>query len=646
MKSEYLETPRCMIMGCHYTKQFSRRTRVNVMGLVNHATEEWVNWYLYTHELEAVKKIAEAGYNFMEIHFLYGFGLKYEKEEVELTKKIVANAHKCGIKVLGYFQFFSVQEELFFLENPWAKKCLQLKSDGTHHQYHYDRPALCFSYDKVKKYYLDGVELGLNYCDLDGIRLDNDYYKGCYCDKCQEEFKKYLKAKFNLEKAAMVFGLPTLAGCNLVPQEIPRDPLWQETVKFRQQQRQRIMKLISDKILSIKPNGILGGNPAVSRDPDEAVTIHLYPPDLGETHHLVCAENSLFPARTGNSIRHQVLIYKYGQSNDFKVFPSHHLYIENGGVRWPENEDECALSMCESLCFGGHSASATWGLRMDNNSQQTLYQRPHFLEVSRNLRAFIDKNEAIYSGAKSNTDVGIYINRESLIATYKDSWYSLQGLMQILLMNKVVFRFVDRDSDSKLKDLNLVIIPDMRLVSSPQIKRFNDFLNKDGKIILTGESCQYDEYFLERNDEDLKELMTSRNLVRIDGTPEKLKEEEVKSYGENCHFDYPEQADIFLESLYKIYDPVIKIKGSKFVAIDTFLKNNTEFVHLINYDNKNSAELELLINKNIRDIEILSPDKYGVVKEPDIVAGKGKTQIRLKLNTYAVIRFKSLNKKL
>ena len=29
--------------------------------------------------------------------------------------------------------------------------------------------------------YLDGIELGLRYCDLDGIRLDNDYYKGCYC---------------------------------------------------------------------------------------------------------------------------------------------------------------------------------------------------------------------------------------------------------------------------------------------------------------------------------------------------------------------------------------------------------------------------------------------------------------------------------
>src|SRR5690606_33883590 len=113
--------------------------------------------------------------------------------------------------------FFSVQKELFFLENPWAKRCLQLKADGTPHTYAYDRPALCFENQEVQDYYLRSIEIGLRYCDLDGIRLDNDYYRGCYCPHCQREFKRYLQHKFSREEATRVFGLTTLEGMELVP---------------------------------------------------------------------------------------------------------------------------------------------------------------------------------------------------------------------------------------------------------------------------------------------------------------------------------------------------------------------------------------------------------------------------------------------
>ena len=97
-----------MNMGFHYTAQFSRRTRVNVMGLVDHSTPAWEAWYNKTHEYEALQQMADAGYELIEIHFLYGFGLKNERHEVELTRKMTANAHRAGLRVVGYFQFFSV----------------------------------------------------------------------------------------------------------------------------------------------------------------------------------------------------------------------------------------------------------------------------------------------------------------------------------------------------------------------------------------------------------------------------------------------------------------------------------------------------------------------------------------------------------
>ncbi|MHC4874057.1 MAG: hypothetical protein ACYTFY_19580, partial [Planctomycetota bacterium] len=157
MKTLLNERPLTMNMGFHYTRQFSRRTRVKVVGLVDQSTEEWSQWYENMHELPALKKMKAVGYDIIEIHFIYGFGFEGEKEEIDLTKKMAENAHKAGLKVLGYFQFFSVQQELFFIENPWAEKSLQYKEDGTRHQYNYDRPALCLSEPKTLEYYLKGI---------------------------------------------------------------------------------------------------------------------------------------------------------------------------------------------------------------------------------------------------------------------------------------------------------------------------------------------------------------------------------------------------------------------------------------------------------------------------------------------------------
>ena len=152
MQAKLFSEPQVMNMGFHYTIQFSRRNRINVVGLVDQSTDEWADWYLESHEPAALREMADAGYTLIEIHFLYGFGLEGEREEWERARTMTRNAHDIGLKVLGYFQFHSVQQEVFFLENPWAKDCIQVDAEGKRIQYRYDRPALCFSDERVQKY--------------------------------------------------------------------------------------------------------------------------------------------------------------------------------------------------------------------------------------------------------------------------------------------------------------------------------------------------------------------------------------------------------------------------------------------------------------------------------------------------------------
>jgi hypothetical protein len=643
MEAQILETPKFMNMGFHYTQQYSRRTRVNVMGLVDQTTEEWKRWYHKTHKLEAVKEMADTGYRMIEIHFMYGFGIEGEKSEYELTKLMVENAHKAGLKVFGYFQFFSVMKELFFIENPWAKECLQLKTDGTPHLYRYDRPALCFTHKKVQDYYLNGIEVGLNYCNLDGIRLDNDYFKGCFCENCQREFKEYLNINFPAEKARRVFGFEQLNELNLYPFDSTenvsiRDPLFLESVKFRMLQRQKMMNLLHDKIVSVKPEAIFGGNPAICRGLNDCSRINVYIPDLGKTHHLVCAENDLFPGRTGNSVRHQIVAYKHGQANDFKVFPSHHLHNPGGkGIRWPETKEECALSICESLAFGGHVPCTSWGIRMDGTEDKTLYKRAYFLEALTPIKNFLEENEYIYRKTESAAEVGIYINRETQIADSHAYWHSLHGIIQLLIRDKIPFRFVDTDDDKKLEGLKILLIGNVRLVSNIQLERFITFA-KANKIIITGESCMFDEYFLRRNPVTLNNFLREKNIIHLKNCPERILPDEVEYYGRNYHFfPLPPDGDNFIRVLKAVYNYPIKISSSPFVAIDISKNDKNEiFIHILNYDNTSPHDVDIEFEKKLKT-RIVSPEVIGCEEwKPD--NEKGRNAIKLKnLHTYAVL---------
>lgn len=623
MISPALSKPPVMLMGFHYTPQFSRRTRVVVMVLVDQTTERWARWYQAMHEPAAVADIADAGYDLVEIHFMYGFGPRHEAEDLALTTQFVQHAHEAGLKVLGYFQFFSVQQETFFLEHPWAKDCVQLKADGTPRNYRYDRPALCFSHERVRQYYLDGIELGLRECDLDGIRLDNDYYLGCYCDTCQTAFRSWLDETFDTAATRRVFGLATTAGMALAPPESrTTDPLHLATALFRQHQRQEMMRLISQKVQAVKPGAILGGNPAISRRPNAASTTHVYQPDLGETHHLVCAENDLFPGREGDGIRSQVVAYKHGQANDYCVFASHHLHGVGESLRWPETAGECALSLCEALAFGGHVPCTTWGLRMDGDEDGALYQRPVFMEALRPVTAFVHAHGDLYQQAAGDARVGIYVNRESLSGNVPNACVAFYGTVEALMTHQVPFCFIDRDEQA-LDKLDLLIVPEMRFVSDAQVERLRQFA-ENHQLLLLGDACRADEWMLARDDQACKALHdcagcrhVELNLPDVDPTalfhrlPRLLEAETIADIA-SAHSPY-------------------QVDASSTVALDTTrLPDGRRCLHLLNFDNKP-------VTVTLRELpgtpRVLAPEDFGA----DAVECDGDVCILHHLRTYTVL---------
>ena len=636
---EILQIPPVFNMGFHYTQQYSRRSRVKVMGLVDQASPEWERWYLESHSYEACQAIADAGYTLIEVHFLYGFGLESEKEEFELTKKMVQNAHRAGLKVLGYFQFFSIQSETFFVENPWAKACVQINEEGKNHQYNYNRDALCFSHEKVRQYYLDGIRLGLEYCGLDGIRLDNSYNKTCYCEACQALFQAYLKKHYPKEKALHVFGIYPLTECRLVPKHLPTDPLYQAMTHFGIDHLNGMMKQLYHHVKEIRPDAVFGGNPAVFRSPPEiCLKNHVYVPELGACYDILCSENSLFPARTGDSIRHQAWAYKNGQSNTFKVYGCHHQK-KNGRLIWPENSTQCALSMFEGLAFGGHVPVTVWGIRMDNDEFNTLYRRPEFLEATEDVAAFIASDGELFRGLVSDATLGVYQNRNSLATDYEHSWYALHGVFQILLKNHQAFRLVDTDDQAKLSGLKTLIVPDIRMVSDRMVSEFLSLAKQGVQLLLTGESCRYDEFMLKRESEELALLLAHPCVTVWDDAKERCVEQRVDlMHSEGPVFPYPEGAADVLNFIEQHTAIDYAVTAPPFVAVDTFENSHGQrVITVLNYDNANCADVDVKLPVDAKDIHVHAPKRFGC----ETSAVEANVVKLSQLSTLSIITFKT-----
>lgn len=600
----FLAAPKLMNMGFHYTEQYSLRTRIKVIGLVNHASPEWRQWYRDCHEQPALDTIRAAGYDFVEIHYIYGFGLQGEAPEIERTRKMVANAHAAGLKVTGYFQFFSVQEELFMRENPWAANCLARDASGNRLEYNYDRPSLCFSHPQVREYYLKGVEFGLQTCDLDGIRLDNDYYKGCCCPLCLQLFHDYLAKKFTPAEATRCFGFADLSGLRFPRQRGKIDPAYLEMTLFRQQHRQNIMRELRQRIDQIKPGALLGGNPGVSRRAENDAFTHVYPPDLAETHDLVCAENSLFPGINGNGgIRSQTEIYAFADAAGFKAYPSHHLHNPDHSYRWPTRQ-ECALTLAETLAWG-QTPCTTWGLRFDGPGR-SLYQRPEFMAVTRPIADLIHAHPEIWQGAVNAATTAIYINRESRLIFPEECQSSLWGLLQILCRHGIPFRFIVHDGMDALAGVETLLVPNVQMLSDAQIACFKQV----PQVIFTGTAGRYDLQAFERQ---------TPPPSTFPDTPEAVP---TASLADPASLPYPAADAALLDRLPR----GLAFSGSRAVGATLFrTPDGRRFMHLVNYDIDTPARITLTT----------APQQFFAPLPADAVL----QGMALTLHTYAILMF-------
>ena len=100
------------------------RRRLNCLGT------DGEERYRKEHTPELVSRLKEAGVNLLVTHYFKGFGLKGEREDMEMAETLIGLCHEQGIRVAGYVGDTFVSETML-LEEPDAMSWCQRKADGS-----------------------------------------------------------------------------------------------------------------------------------------------------------------------------------------------------------------------------------------------------------------------------------------------------------------------------------------------------------------------------------------------------------------------------------------------------------------------------------------------------------------------------------
>ena len=158
---------------------------------------------------ETLDALAAAGFNLVRMPFFHGFGLEFEREEMERSRACIARVHARGLRAATRVSLGSLTPETLLNEEPEAQNWLQVNRKGLPPSSRAELPGLCVRpcynaegylryLERVCTQALDcGADM-LSFEDL-GYNLDPDT---CHCPVCVAGFRAHLRERYGPQTEA------------------------------------------------------------------------------------------------------------------------------------------------------------------------------------------------------------------------------------------------------------------------------------------------------------------------------------------------------------------------------------------------------------------------------------------------------------
>ena len=362
--------------------------------------------------------------------------------------------------------------------------------------------AVCFNHPAVKQYVHGSIKLQLEF-GIDGIFLD-DSPIFCYCSICNDKFRTHLKNNYCPDELIQVFGVSDVSEVDpgkFMEERLlsTENPLVTEWKRFRVLDYTEHLKAIKAYGESLKPGFILTDNACLwEGDPYRAFNYAVGPIEewaKGMSFIFIEAQFDAY-SHGGQNLKvtnSPVLKYTAGASHGIPAVYLGYL----GDPTSKTNNPLVGLSPLVKLCIAECNANQasynyipTWDGYGEDVRDKTMEE---IMKGVSEYNNFLAKNEDLFLGSKPYTNVALLISTEQTYAGHET--YAMA--VSRMLLDEQIPHVMLVDDDVKpeiLEKYDLVILPDVPMMSEKKINIFEKYVENGGGLLSLGASSKYDEF--------------------------------------------------------------------------------------------------------------------------------------------------------
>lgn len=442
------------------------------------------------------RELAERGFNFVEVAFFKGFGLKAEREEMQRTKRFFKYCRQFGIHTGVYTQWSSLFIETFFREVPEARDWVQIGVEGRPIEYgermpgkpiewagnHYFRWRGCPGNPDFLNYLKRAVDVAVKDMKADVVYFDNlclfEFHDTlCYCPACRRGFREYLRRKYPVPRTLfMRLGIrhieddfappPFRPWSDFTTAFVPiKDPLIQEFVEFRCEQLAAAWAEIGRHLRQVAPRVALMANPSFPRKYNERLTSAIDFWLLKDTPAMHYMENNVLSVgvRDGTLVSN-IRGYKAGRALGLTFVPC-------GG------EDSPGLVYCEGLAFNDGSGT----LRSGHEPYQAFFKQ---------------YREEFYRQVEPLSEIAVLRHDRSLTWRWHEAYAVKELAEQTLICSGLPWMTLwgQQLLDGTLAAYRVLVVPGCACLSRKETEKILEFVRAGGGVVILENAGSFDEY--------------------------------------------------------------------------------------------------------------------------------------------------------
>ncbi|MEA3421860.1 MAG: beta-galactosidase trimerization domain-containing protein, partial [Acidobacteriota bacterium] len=362
--------------------------------------------------------------------------------------------------------------------------------------------AVCFNHPAVRQYVRGSIKLQLEF-GIDGIFLD-DSPIFCFCPICNAKFRTYLKNTYSPEELIRIFNVKDVSNVdprNFMEERLlnTENPLVAEWKRFRTLDYTENLQLLKAFGDSLKPGFILSDNACLwEGDPYRAFNYAVGPIEQWAKSMDFIFIEAQFDAYShgGQDLKvtnSPVLKYCAGASQGIPTVYLGYLGDPTSKIHNPLAGLTSLVKLCIAECNANQASYnyiPSWNGYSENVHDQA---EEKIIQGVSEYNSFLAKNEHLFLGSKPYANVALFCSVEQAYAEYRT--YAM-AVSRMLLDEQIPHAMIV-DDDVKpgiLEKYDLVILPDVPMISDEKIDVFERYVKDGGGLLVMGTSSKCDEF--------------------------------------------------------------------------------------------------------------------------------------------------------